>query len=86
MEMQALKRPVNAKLTAYKRKPLQLLFVLSNCLMKKLAILELSSLMGGWAYPEECKKVQERVALMENDPNADWDQWLVDFDRYCAGV
>lgn len=54
--------------------------------MKKLSEDLLVTLVGGWANPEKCKEVQERVPFMENDSNADWDKWLEDFDRYCMGL
>jgi len=41
--------------------------------------------MGGWADPEGCKRVQEMVPKMENDPDADWDQWVKDFYHFCLG-
>lgn len=49
--------------------------------MKKITDFELLSVLGGWANPEGCEKVQEMVPQMEKDPNADWEEWENAFDR-----
>lgn len=54
--------------------------------MKKINEFELQTIMGGWANPEGCKKVQEMVPQMEKDPDADWEGWLDAFDRECLGI
>lgn len=54
--------------------------------MKKINDFELQTIMGGWANPEGCKKVQEMVPQMEKDPDADWEGWLDAFDRECLGI
>lgn len=54
--------------------------------MKKITDFELLSVLGGWANPEGCKKVQEMVPQMEKDPDADWGEWENAFDRECLGI
>ena len=54
--------------------------------MKLINDFELQTLLGGWANPEGCKKVQEMVPQMGKDPDADWEGWLDAFDRECLGI
>lgn len=54
--------------------------------MKKISVQKLSLLLGGWANPDKCKKVQEKAAEMEKMQNPDWDQWADEFDKYCLGI
>lgn len=54
--------------------------------MKKISVQKLSFLLGGWANPDGCKKVQEKAAKMEKMQNPDWDKWADDFDKYCLGI
>ena len=85
MEKQALKRPATAKSSAYKR---CMIFLqnLNISDMKKISVQKLSFLLGGWANPDGCKKVQEKAAKMEKMQNPDWDKWADDFDKYCLGI
>lgn len=54
--------------------------------MKKLTILDLSSIMGGAYDPEKCKELQKEAEELENDPNPDWEKWAKKFEEYCFGI
>lgn len=57
--------------------------------MKKITDFELQSILGGWANPEECKKVQELAILFEivgDVPDEDWAMWGEAFDTFCLGI
>ena len=57
--------------------------------MRKLSKSDLFSISGGWADPEECKRIQNDAFDHEKDPDTtdkDWDDWGNDFDKYCLGI
>lgn len=57
--------------------------------MKKLSSSNLNLLLGGWANPEGCAKVQQKAFEMSQDPNTtdeQWDEWADDFDKECLGI
>ena len=57
--------------------------------MRKLSKSDLFSITGGWADPEECKRVQNDGFDLEKDPNTtdeNWDDWGTEFDKYCLGI
>lgn len=58
--------------------------------MKQLTTLELSNLLGGWAYPKECADVEYVANEAANHPELakefDWDLWAVAFDIFCLGL
>lgn len=91
---QALKRPVNAKPDSVQKKALTIKFLitlifLTLFIMKKITDFELQSILGGWANPEGCKKVQDEAAELTQNPHTsveEWEEWCDKFDRECLGI
>ncbi|MEZ3551929.1 MAG: hypothetical protein K1W02_14625 [Muribaculaceae bacterium] len=57
--------------------------------MKKLTDFEMLSILGGWADPEECKRVLDEVPDMESNPDTTdeaWDKWAEEFYKHCGGI
>lgn len=55
--------------------------------INKISLQNLAILLGGWANPEGCKRLQEIAAVLEKyKDSVNWDQWNEDFDRECFGI